>query len=145
CYVLPWVLVWAGFLIFDRRYRAGHLGFALIGDWEAFWQMVIFVFAVVTIVFAVLDRAQTKSHFLEDWDPRKLPAVSKQRKPSLRTQNFIGLFFSANFVVWWLAIGYYPHTFFGFASELFKPAAGLGAYYWPILGLAMVNLAQQIT
>jgi hypothetical protein len=144
-YVLPWVLVWVGFLIFDRKYRAEHLGFALIGDWATFWQIVIFVFGFVTIVFALLDRAQTKSHFLEDWDPRKLPAVAKQPKPSLRTQTFIELFFSVNFVVWWLAIGYYPHTFFGFASELFKPAAGLGPYYWLVLGLTLIKLGQQLT
>jgi hypothetical protein len=57
----------------------------------------------------------------------------------------VELFFTANFVVWWLAIASYPHTFFGFASDLFRPAAGLAIYYWLILGLAVINLAQQVT
>jgi hypothetical protein len=144
CYLLPWLLVWAGFLIFDRQYRAQHLGFALLGDWANFWQIVIFVFAAITIVFAVLERAQAKSKLLVDWDPRKLPALVQPRKLSFRTRTLVELFFSSSFVVWWLAIGYYPHTFFGFASELLQPAAGLSAYYWPIFGLSLINLAQQV-
>jgi len=145
CYLLPWVLVWLGLIVFDRHYRGEHLGFNLLGDWARLWVGIMFGFAVITILFAMLERAQAHSRFLEHWDPRKLPAVVKHQKPSFRMQNLFELFFNANFVVWWLAIGYYPHTFFGFASELFKPAAGLGIYYWPILALAFMNLAQQIT
>src|SRR6516162_1044599 len=135
CYLLPWVLVWLGFIIFDRQYRAVHLGAGLLGDWARLWVGIMFGFAAITIAFAMLERAQAQSKILNNWDPRKLPAVVKHQKPSFRTQNLFELFFTANFLVWWLAIGNYPHTFFGFASELFKPAAGLGLYYWPLLGL----------
>lgn len=144
-YLLPWLLVWIGLLIFNHGYRAEHLGFGLLGDWAAFWQIALFALAVVTLVFAIVERAQAKSKFLDQWDPRKLPAVVKHHKPSFRSRTLLDLFFNANFVVWWLAIGHYPHTFFGVAAGPFKPAAGLGAYYWPVLGLALVNLAQQIT
>src|SRR5215472_7543156 len=145
CYFLPWVLVWIGLMIFDASYRARHASVQLFGDWAWFWQLVIFGFSTITIVFAVVERTLAKGKFLEGWDPRDLPKLRQQRKPFSRTQNFVELFFNANFVVWWLAVGYYPHTFFGFASELFRPAAGLGAFYWPMLGVALVNIAQQIT
>ncbi len=146
CYLLPWVLVWVGLMVFDRQYRAEHAGIRLLGDWASLWQGAIFAFAAITIVFAVLERVQAaQSKFLDEWDPRRLPALRQQRKPSFRTQNFVELFFNATFLVWWLAVGYYPHTFFGFASDLFRPAVGLGAYYWPIFALALARLGQQIT
>jgi len=145
CYFLPWILVWISLMIFDGSYRARHAGIQLFGDWGWFWLLVMFVFSAITTVFAVVERALAKDKFLEGWDPRDLPKLRQQRKPFSRTQNFVELFFNANFVVWWLAVGHYPHTFFGFASELFRPAAGLGAYYWPMLGVALVNIAQQIT
>jgi hypothetical protein len=146
CYFLPWVLVWTGLMMFDRQYRAAHAGIRLVGDWTTFWQGVMFAFAAITIVFAVLERVQAaKSHLFDDWDPRNLPKLRQRRTTSSRTRNFIELFFNAYFAVWWLAVGYYPHTFFGFASDLFRPAPALGAYYWPIWGLVLINLTQQIT
>lgn len=144
-YVVPWILVWIGFLIFDRSYRARHLGFGLVDDWANLCRIGLFLFAVITILFAVLERVQAaRSYFFDDWDPRNLPKLRQRRTTSSRTRNFIELFFNAYFVVWWLAVGYYPHSFFGFASDLFRTAPALGAYYWPIWGLALINLTQQI-
>lgn len=146
CYFVPWVLVWTGMMVFDASFRARHLGFGIVQDWAFLWKLSWLVFTFITFLFAVLERLYAKGKLFEKWNPRDLPAVPRlPRRPSFRTQNLIDLFFNANFVVWWLAIGYYPHTFFGFATDVFRPAAGLGAYYWPLFALAVVNLAQQIT
>src|SRR5947209_1913365 len=78
-YLVPWVLVWIGLMTFDPGYRTKHSGGSLIGVlaslWGPLWLTAFFVFGAVTIVFAVLERAQAKSRFLEEWDPRKLPPV----------------------------------------------------------------------
>ncbi|HEY6308116.1 MAG TPA: hypothetical protein VI488_16825 [Candidatus Angelobacter sp.] len=144
-YLVPWILVWIGFVIFDPAYRAHHLGVGLLDDWVAFWRGAFFVLAAITFVFAAMERAQAKSKFLDNWDPRRLPRVVKHRKPSFRTQNFFDLFFNANFVVAWVALGHYLPRISSFPSELFRLGRGLEAYYWVILCLALVNLAQQIT
>ncbi len=73
CYLVPWVLAWIGFMIYDPGFRAKHSGGTLIGAlgsvWGPLWLAAFCACGVVTIVFAVLERAQTKSGFLEDWDP----------------------------------------------------------------------------
>jgi hypothetical protein len=144
-YLVPWILVWIGLVTFDPAYRAHHLGVGLLDDWVAFWKLVFLFFAAITAVFAVLERAQAKSKFLDNWDPRKLPRVVKHRKPSFRTQNLFELFFSANFVVALVALGHYLPRVSSFLGDFFQLGRGLEVGYWVILGMALINLAQQIT
>jgi hypothetical protein len=71
-YLLPWVLVWIAIAIFHPTHP-GRSFFTTIGlFWTSFWPMAFFMIGSVTCVFAVLERVQAKSHFLEQWDPRKL-------------------------------------------------------------------------
>lgn len=144
-YLVPWILVWIALVILNPSYRAHHLGVGLLDDWVGFWKIVFFAFAAITAVFVVLERAQAKSKFLDNWDPRKLPTVVKRRKLSFRAQNFLELFFSANFVVAWVAIGHYLPRFSSFLADFFQLGRGLEVGYWVILGLSLINLAQQIT
>ncbi len=37
CYLVPWIMVWFGFMIFDPAYRAAHSGGGWIGTLGAFW------------------------------------------------------------------------------------------------------------
>ncbi len=96
CYIVPWILVWIGFLIFAPAYRSSsHLGSA----WTSLWMIVLMTFAVVTVVFAVLERAQAKSRFLEEWEPSKLPPVrNMERIP--RASSLFELIAGAVFVTW---------------------------------------------
>src|SRR5262249_13264792 len=73
CYLVPWLLVWISLMIFDPRYRAHGVWNELARGWPSFLNVVFFCIGVVTFVFAVLERAQSKNRFLEKWDPLKLP------------------------------------------------------------------------
>ena len=79
-YLVPWILVWIGLMLFDPGYRATHIGsgwLAAVGTaWSGFWTTAVVAIGTVTIVFAVLERAQTRSRFLDNWEPGKLPAGS---------------------------------------------------------------------
>ena len=79
CYLVPWILTWIALMIYDPAYRAAHSGRALLdtvrSSWAAFWFTTCLAVGAVTIVFVVLERAQAKSDFLDNWDPRKLPPV----------------------------------------------------------------------
>jgi hypothetical protein len=65
CYLVPWLLVWIGFMSFDPRYRATHsLGRDLLGAWGSLWLTAIVLIGSVTIAFALLERLRPR--FLED-------------------------------------------------------------------------------
>jgi hypothetical protein len=105
CYLLPWVLVWIGIMTYSLTYRTQHGGWvgAIGSAWAALWTLTFIVLGIVTIVFAVLERVQAKSHFMENWDPRKLPPL---RNP-YQIKRFASLVeIAANFVFgifWWIA------------------------------------------
>ena len=61
----------------------------------------MFALGTVTIVFAVLEHLQTKSRFLEDWNPRKLPPA---RNPNQipRSGSVIEVVVNLMFGIWWI-------------------------------------------
>src|SRR5438552_9147141 len=75
CYLVPWAAVWVALVVINPSYRANHLGIAGIRDAYILWFNAITAFAVVTIVFAVLQRVKDQSWLLSKWSPRQLPAV----------------------------------------------------------------------
>src|SRR6266702_3057705 len=75
CYLVPWVGVWIALVGINPSYRANHLGIAALGDAYVLWVNAITAFAVVTIVFAVLERVKDQSFLFGKWNPRQLPPV----------------------------------------------------------------------
>jgi hypothetical protein len=76
-YLAPRVIVWVGLLSFSPHYRSEHSNWvaSAAAGWGSLWVVAMIAMGAVTAVFAVLEQAQAKSHFLEKWDPRKLPPV----------------------------------------------------------------------
>jgi hypothetical protein len=77
-YLAPWLLTWLGRIIYSASYRAkflAHPASHILSAWSDLWATAILAFGSVTIVFAILERVQAKSHFLEKWQPHKLPAL----------------------------------------------------------------------
>jgi len=106
CYLVPWILVWFGFMIFDPVYRASHTGVSWIKTlgvfWADFWIVAVIAVGGVTIIFAVVERVQAKSGFLENWDPQKLPAVRDPNRIA-RSASIVELVASMVFCAWWIA------------------------------------------
>lgn len=97
CYLVPWVLVWVSLISFSPDFHAGHI----VGSmWGSLWFTAFVATGVVTIIFAILERAQAKSRFLEAWDPRKLPSV---RNPDLIPRSTSSVALGVNLVafIWW--------------------------------------------
>jgi len=69
-YLVPWVLVWITIAII----RPAHPGQSLITTigqfWATFWPTAFFTVGSITTIFAILERVQNKSKFMEDWDPQ---------------------------------------------------------------------------
>jgi hypothetical protein len=56
----------------------------------------------ITLVFAILERVQAKSHWLENWDPRKLPPV-RNANLHTRTNAAVELTIMLLATAWWAA------------------------------------------
>jgi len=106
CYLVPWILVWLGFMIYSPAFRAAHTGATWIETlgifWGRFWVVALITLGAVTVIFAVLERIQAKSGFLEKWDPLKLPAV---RDPNQipRSESILELAICVVFGTWWIS------------------------------------------
>jgi hypothetical protein len=100
-YLIPWILIWGGLMIFVPSFRAAHAGGALFHDLGSLWQTALGLFAMITIGFAVGERLQGKSTARGDWNPRRLPAVRDVLKVS-RFSSLADIVFSLFFLAWWL-------------------------------------------
>ena len=111
CYLIPWILLWIGLMIFSPAYRADHTSagwlHAIAEGWGGFWLAAVVAMGTITIVFAVLERAQAKSGFLENWEPRKLPAVRDPNRIP-RGNSTLELVANAVFCSWWITAMWSP-------------------------------------
>jgi hypothetical protein len=107
CYLVPWILVWAGLMIFNPAYRSAHSGGGWVGAlgeaWGGLWLAAVIAIGTVTMIFAVLEKAQAKSALLEQWDPGKLPAVRDPNRIP-RSNSTIDLVANIVFASWWITI-----------------------------------------
>jgi hypothetical protein len=143
CYLVPWVLVWIGLLIFNSGYRAEHTGptwiSALGSMWGSLWFAAFVAAATVTLIFAIIERTQAKSGLLEDWDPRKLPPV---RNSNLipRSSSVIELCAGMIFCLWWTANVHSP-TVLNLPSLRISLSSQWRYFYWGYLILALFNIS----
>ena len=128
CSLVPPLMAWIGRMTFDPSYRSTHsIGIAVIGAWGPFWVTAFIAVGVVTIVFAVLERAQSHSRFLEDWDPRKLrPVHDPNRIP--RVNSVFELAITVVLVMWWVN-GTWSQTLFDHAGGriVLAPSGGFSS------------------
>lgn len=105
CYLVPWVLVWIGMMSLSSSYRAQHISAgwfgAIASAWSALWPTAFMALATATLVFAVLERMQAKSGFLDQWNPRKLPPVRNPTQIS-RAGSLIEVVVNLVFAGWWV-------------------------------------------
>ena len=140
CYLAPGPLVWIGLMIVDPSYRSPHaVATALARAWPAFWGATFLAIGAVTAVFAVLERVQSKTRFLENWDPRKLPPVrDPDRIP--RLNSIMELTANLVFAVWWVS-GMWSQIIFDRAGVRIVLAPAWRSFFWAFLLIAIANIA----
>jgi hypothetical protein len=105
CYLIPWVLVALGLITFSPAFRvetvqAGWLH-GVYSLWSSWCSAAFIAVGAVTIVFAALESAHASAHFLEKWEPRKLPAA-RDRNRIPRSASIMELAVLLTFSVWWI-------------------------------------------
>ena len=78
-YLVPWLVVWIVLTVFVPSHRAADPMLTLAGGWASFCTNIIVIFGSVTLAFAILERVQSAVSALQQWDPRKLPRIARQR------------------------------------------------------------------
>jgi hypothetical protein len=139
-YLLPWTLAWITIAVLHPAHP-GHSLIATIGSfWTAFWPMAFFMVGSVTTVFAILERVEAKSKFMERWDPRKLPAVRDPNRIRLST-SVSELTVNIVFCTWWLwwAGGHWYPTLIHFAGVSVSLAPVWRYFFWGYLLIGVAN------
>lgn len=129
--VVPRILVWIGFWIFDPARRGAlHMDNLLT-------TAVALAFAI-TLVFAVIERTAAKAGMLESWNPRKLPALRDPNRIS-RAGSIVEIAFSGIFLVWFVG-AFWP----GKVIDLLGPKIMLAPvwqyFFWTFVGLGVLNI-----
>jgi hypothetical protein len=139
CYLLPWVIVWACLLTLSPSYRAqqGNWVASALAGWSSLWVITLLALGAVTLVFALLERAQAKSHFLEKWNPRKLPPV---RDPNqIQRSASVAELVANGAMIWW--ISYLSSPALVNRPEIKITLAPAWTYlFWGLFLLAIFNL-----
>jgi len=141
-YLLPWALVWAGMMIFSPAYRAHELAHswiaAVISAWSAWWGTAFLAAGTVTLIFAILERVQARKHFLEQWEPRKLPAV---RNPAVipRSSSLFEAGATLFCLIWWPTHMYSRVVRLGPVAQIsLSPAWPY--FFWGVLWLTALSI-----
>lgn len=142
-YLGPWFLVWLGITIFNPSHRADTPLLAALSGWAAMWSNIFFIFGLITLIFAVLERVQAHVPELHTWDPRKLPAVKKEKANVSRVESIFELVFSVLFIVGWLAAPGIASSIFA-QTNVLAAVPGLAIYFWLFLIPAVLSMLQQL-
>lgn len=138
CYLVPWLCVWAGFVIFNHSYHA-------LSGLGTFWTLLWTLFGAITFICAMLDRTSMRSRFVNDWDPRKLPKIAAKQCPGHKTSEAIGgIVFGILGLGWLLAIPTHPFLILGPAAFFIKLAPVWRSVYPWIIVLAVAGIVENI-
>src|SRR3977135_2115371 len=139
--------------------------FEVLGALLSYVSAVLPTFAIVTIVFAVLDIGNSKFRLLEratkatneNFDPRALPMLRPasdfpDAKPISRFKTAFELFFGVGFLLWWIRVSPIRKLALfvvlgpvGLADKIpFQLGPVWNIIYWPVIFLSLVSIAQQI-
>jgi hypothetical protein len=141
---VPWLVVWLILVFNSPGYRAAHPGMAIFGTLGTFWTTIWIQFAVITIVFAVLDRYHSREKFIENWKVSHLPRLKKDRSRVQRAESAFGLAFNGIFLYWLLSVPAWPWLAFGPTTALMHLNPALHAYYAPVVLFVLMGMSQAL-
>ena len=118
-YLIPWLIVSLIILIVRPSFSVAHdvpVWFNILAQISGhLWNMAFVAAGTITLIFAILERVQAKSHWLENWDPGKLPPVRKANL-NKRTNAAFELAIMVLVIAWWAA--YMDRTEIHFGDSL---------------------------
>ena len=133
CFFVPWVATWIVAISAVPSASAAYPGLItkFFAVWSASWMGLFGAFGLVTIVFAVIERVQTRSSLFQDWDPRKLPPAFAEIPRSTSAFEVAALL---TFGIWWVAMMSSREFVFGTSVHILLTSQ------WPYVFWGMVAI-----
>ncbi|HEY6339006.1 MAG TPA: hypothetical protein VIW68_10995 [Candidatus Sulfotelmatobacter sp.] len=143
--VLLWILVPVFLVIVGPTFlvTATNRGGAVGETLSTLWTAEFVAAGVITLIFAIIERAQAKLKLFEKWDLRSLPPAPKTKQPPTRTQSVFEMICGVLGLLYLLAIPHYPFLILGPAAAFLKPAPMWHSYFLPVVLLSATGLARQ--
>ena len=136
CYVIPWLLIWMGFLAFAPAKLGAPSVSALFSSLLPLWHISLIILVIITLVFHALDRGWSKARFANDWDPKRLPKI-QTAQPRRRAEDIGGIVFGVLALIWLLAVPNFPFLILG-PGALFVKFAPIWRTTYPLMLIASV-------
>ena len=125
----PWLVIVLGLRVL-ASFGGAHSG--ATGMLEPFFRSLFIQFALVTAVFASIERYQARTGFLRDWSPRRLPAVRDPNRVP-RSSSIGEVAWYLMLLLWWVNVLRIP----AIPDVGIAMAPSLSRVYWPILVLML--------
>lgn len=109
--------------------------------WGSLWMSLLINVGVLTIIFAILERAGFPAEHIRKWNPQQLPAVEDQQKSVWESAFEVAA--NTLVILWWVGLIHLPWTN-GNSEFRMEPAPVFAQFYWPILALLVVRLVQNV-
>jgi hypothetical protein len=137
-YLLPWLLVVIGLAAF--HYHGNTFGEGL----SAFSKVAFTSIGAMTIVFALLERYQEQTKLLDNWDPRRLPAVRVADRGQIKRSSSIAeVIANLAVIIWWLKLGWFTLVVAPAGVHIvFAPAWRY--FYWGLVSLTLLSTALSV-
>jgi len=105
------------------------------------WTSLLLNGAIITIVFAVMERSGFPIDHLKRWKPEQLPDVRIKRKG--RWESAFEIAWGIAFLLWWVGLIHLPLATGGPDFQL-VPGPIFTQLWWPILALLSARLVQNL-
>jgi hypothetical protein len=138
-FLLPWLLLWMGITIFSPDFRTDHPGAALFASLDPWWLACTYSLFFCTLVFALLDRSQARSHLVETWNPRSLPAVRDHNRIS-RGETIFELTVAVATLTLWVQVDAFHRVFHVFGVTL-TLSSRWPYFFWALVVLSVAGIA----
>ena len=120
----------------------GNWGVAIAHTLGNLWSGLFTAAAVITLMFAILERTQVFAEINCKWDPSTLPPLEKQESKTSSVQSVCDLVFGCFGLLWLLLVPTYPFLIFGPAAGTLQVGSIWHSFYWPIVLLSAMNVAR---
>ncbi len=137
CWPLPAAIV---FVLVQRTQHPEIPWLNTIGATASWlWAALFTGVGVITLAFVVLERVNTKTHFLENWNPRKLPPVRDPNKIS-RVSSAIEIVVNLAFFAFLISYATSPQILNGPALRVSLNPSWI-YFVWVLLATSLLNTA----
>jgi hypothetical protein len=149
-FILKMTLLWMMLPIFVfmvgpvQLVKTGSLGAAIGSTIGAMWTGGFIAAGIITLVFVMIERTQSKLRLADKWDPRSLPPLEKPERKASGGKTACELIFNLMAFAWLLLVPYYPFLILGPAAGFLNAAPMWHTFYAPVLLLTLASILRLI-